>query len=217
MTLASRLAALARELEVASRQRGTGVASLLADAVRLRRLNGYGPREAIADGLLELGAPRDRLAQLLPKHRMVRLQERTSPIWYYQLTEDKVVFDAYCRVVGLPVPRLLAVLERPNGWTGDGRPLAGVAEWARFLEREAPAELLCKPADGALGSGVRIFTREGAGFRGASDQVLSPEGLYLELSAGGRRLLLQERLRGHRSSSGSAARRLCRRCASSRS
>ncbi|MGE5126917.1 MAG: sugar-transfer associated ATP-grasp domain-containing protein, partial [Betaproteobacteria bacterium] len=179
--LTRRALALSEELSAAARQYGTSLVRLAARSALLRWQRGYGPREALFEGLLDPALPRERWALAVPKHRMMHLQKRFNPREHLVLTEDKVLFDAYCRRLGLPVPRTLAVLRRPSGWKTDGTPLSAVAEWTAFFERELPAEFVVKPADGFWGLGVRAFAREGDGVRESSGRVFSAAELAAEL------------------------------------
>lgn len=198
--LTQRTLALREDLRAAARQYDSSVVRLAARSALLRWQRGYGPREALGEGLLDPALPRERWALAVPKHRMMHLQKRFNPDAHLVLTEDKVVFDAYCRRLELPVPRTLAVLGRPSGWKTDGTPLSAAAEWAAFFERELPAEFVVKPADGFWGLGVRAFARKGDGFEESSGRVFSAAELAGELVAaapGKRTLVLQERLHNH--------------------
>jgi hypothetical protein len=199
--LTLRTLALREELRTAARQYGSSLVRLAARTALLRWQRGFGPREALFEGLLDPALPRERWALAIPKHRLLHLQKPFNPSQHLVLTEDKVLFDAYCRRLELPVPRTLAVLRRPSGWKTDGRPLSALADWAAFFERELPAEFVAKPADGFWGLGVRAFDREGDGFREAAGRVFSAAELAAELVAaapGTRPLVLQERLHNHR-------------------
>ncbi len=81
-------------------------------------------------------------------HARRRLQRAVQPSRYRVLFDDKEICDRLCRQVGLPVPRLLAVL----------RPGADAA--SRIAEALSVAGLrqaLLKPVDGAKGVGVRLI------------------------------------------------------------
>ncbi len=199
--LTRRALALLRELRIGAHQYDTSVLRLVLDSTRLRRRRGYGPREALAEGLLHPAVSRERWARAVPKRRLVHFQKHFNPSGFDVLTEDKVVFDAYCRRVDLPVPPTFAVLWHPSGWKTDGTPLHGADEWVPFFKRDAPDEFLVKPADGFYGRGVRVFAREGGAFRESSGRVFSAAELHAELLSPRPyyypKLVLQERLRNH--------------------
>lgn len=152
---------LVADLGAAVRFYRTDWITLLRRLALLRSRGGFRPREALQDGLLDPRLSESALAATISKAALVRLQARVNPDRFDCLTEDKAIFYAYCQGLGLPVPRLLGVASRPAGFTAEGGPLCGPADWRAFLAG-LPSEFVVKPSRGAYGWGVEIFRREGA-------------------------------------------------------
>lgn len=155
---------------------------------------GITPREALRAGLADPRIPRDQLMSCISKTALVHLQRRVNPDHLYLETGDKQQFDARCRSMGLPVPRLLAV------FAGDAECPAGYEGWDTFFLHGLPDTFVIKPARGGYGEGVRVVTRRGETFHdGAGGGAWSATGLYYLLRSGTRhrRFLIQERLASH--------------------
>jgi hypothetical protein len=90
---------------------------------------------------------------------------------------DKSVFYAFCSAASLPIPKLLAVFDRPIGWAADGRPLKSRDEWLEFLQ-SLPEDFIVKPAMGLQGRGVTAFRRDAHEFVDHDRQRFTDSTLY---------------------------------------
>jgi len=165
---------------------------------RLYRYHDYRPRQAHHEGLSNPALGKDRLGAVISKHRLMALQDRLNPTSHICMTADKAVFYVHARALGLPVPRLYGVVDRPAGWTAEGIPLRGDGEWERFLSA-LEGEIIVKPAQGMYGRGIRAYRRVEGGFEDSqSSQVLTASSVAKSLlSDPARRLVVQQRLRNH--------------------
>ena len=93
------------------------------------------------------------------------------------LISDKAVFYAYCKSLGIPMPRLLAVFDLPIGWTGAGELLSSPEEWIGFID-SLPHDFIVKPALGLMGGGVTAFRRAHAEYSDQTGRTLSAHELY---------------------------------------
>ncbi len=174
--------------------------ALARHGVHLLRDRGFTLDEAFTLGLLDPDLGADRLDDQVSKRRLVREQARLNPneIWY--LTEDKGVFYRHAEALGLPVPRLYAILcESGPAWTHTGEILTSPDDWGRFLETGAPEEFVVKPARGYYGLGVRLVTRRGDRLEIAGRGPVGAAELCRELVADRQFhiFVVQERLRDH--------------------
>lgn len=196
--------AVARTAEIARTTRaehGTGPVRTAARAAGLARRGGFTLEESFTMGLLDPSRAHEA-ADLVSKRRAIALQAGLNPYELRALTEDKVVFSRYTEALGLPVPRLLAILPQSGGgWAaGDPRPLPGREKWARYLAVDAPETFVVKPSRGYHGLGVRLVTRrpdgdlevEGTGTTTAAalaDALMRDRQFHV--------WIVQERLRNH--------------------
>lgn len=196
--LGSRLQRAAIDFLAAKRMYGVGYSRLFLHLVRLARWHGFRPREAHRDGLSNPGLTREHLLGTIPKRRLLRLQVRVNAPELEGLTEDKAVFYAFCRGVGLPIPTLYAVVDGASGWRADGTPLLDAAAWEACLE-ELSGGIFVKPARGVYGRGVRAYERTPGGFKNdPSGAIETPSSLVASLQSDPwQRLVVQRRLRNH--------------------
>jgi hypothetical protein len=87
-----------------------------------------------------------------------RFFNRLNPPSYTAVTEDKIVFHRYAESLGLPVPKLYAVvgLSDPGGTTLHLRDAAELVAWLRETQLE---NFVVKPALGVKGYGVLSIGR----------------------------------------------------------
>jgi len=168
-------------------------------AIVLRLRYGLGPDEAVDTGLINPDLSPDEDPGAIGRWRLTRHQYRFSPRPWECLSADKAVFYAYCKALGLPVPKLYAVLDKDAGWTASGKLISERAEWERFFENDLPQEFIIKPALGARGRGVNLYRRAGASFQDLSGQTFSAASLYerLRTDSAYTRFVIQERLFNH--------------------
>ena len=174
-----------------------GTARRAADLVARR---GFTLDEAFTLGLLEPSRTAAELDDHVSKRRMIGLQASLNPNEFWYLTEDKAIFYRLAESLGLPVPRLHAILcQSGPGWTRTGDVLGAPGDWARFLESGAPDEFVVKPARGYHGHGVRLVRRRGSMLDVAGSGPTTAADLCRELVADRRFHIhvVQERLRDH--------------------
>lgn len=183
-------------LPTAAAAHGTSIPRALARVWRLNRRFGFAPGEAVGCGLIARDSP--AVPRMLAKRETLRIQRRINPVAMEPVTEDKVVFDAFCRAAGLPVPRVVGVLQRDGlGYMeGHDGPL-GIPRWHEALGR-LDGEFVIKPVHGSHGTDVRsVVSREGC-FRDLVGGDTSPRALADALAARPvHAWLVQERLRNH--------------------
>jgi hypothetical protein len=76
------------------------------------------------------------------------------------LVGERAVFSLFCSAMGLPVPRLLAVVDRRGGGrSATGRPLRGPADWRAFLADDVPPEIVVRPS-ARPGAAPRVLARD---------------------------------------------------------
>jgi len=168
-------------------------------AVVLFSRYGFAPDETLESGFVDPRFSPIKDAGYIGKRRLMRHQRRFNPIQWECLVEDKVVFDAFCRGMDLPVPELYAVFDKGTGWSASHKVMNERAEWERFFEENLPQEFLIKPALGVYGRGINLYQRDGGAFRDFSGQVFSATSLYerLRSNSGYSKFLIQQRLRNH--------------------
>jgi hypothetical protein len=81
--------------------------------------------------------------------------ELFNPPAYRFFTEDKVIFKRYMSAVGIPVPRLLGVID-PEGSAATGEPLRTDDDVRAWLKEGRIAHAVFKPRLGSHGTGVLI-------------------------------------------------------------
>lgn len=194
------MARAVREFRAAAKRHHVKHAVLLRHLVFLYRQRGFRPLEAYRCGVSDPALSLERLEAAISKRALIRLQRRLNPAQLEPLTEDKSLFYPYCQGLGLPVPELHAILDRPAGVTASGEPLASRGDWLRLVHERLPAEFVVKPAEGVYGWGVRVYRRCGDALEdAASGEPVDPAALYDDLQSDPsfRRFVVQQRLRGH--------------------
>jgi Sugar-transfer associated ATP-grasp len=186
-------------LRKAAQRYGMSSVSFALRAGRMHLRHGYSFREALSSGVLDPAVPPAVIAGCVSRKELFKHQDRHNRLSWMCLTEDKAVFYAYCKALGLPIIAPHAIFDRPCGWTGTGATLDARHDWERFFEDELPEEFVTKPALGSHGEGVRIYRRSAGGFLEASGELLSSGTLYGRLAGDRRftRFVIQRRLRNH--------------------
>lgn len=188
---------LARWSALAVRAHGGG---RLAAIRRLRflRRRGFLFEEAVRDGMLDPAIPDRALRGYAPRHLALIAQRAVNPTTFTDLTTEKALFYRYCAAVGLPTPRLLAIVHRTTaGWGVGDRVLACAADLADVL-RENRGDVVVKPSDGGKGVNVRVLHRRD-GLLVDAHGSHTPEDLWDVLRADPDHacFVVQERLRNH--------------------
>lgn len=169
-------------------------------AIRLCREKGFSPKEAFRLGLFDPNLSVAELSKCTSRKKMTEVQESLNPISWTLLAKDKSLFYRYCMALGIPVPELYAVFYRGTaGWSPSCLVLNSRDEWKRFFDVELPAEFVIKPAQGAFGRGVNLFSRAGKEFVDASARSYKAAELYDIMLSDSRYdgFVIQERLKNH--------------------
>jgi len=203
----------------------------LARFVRLYRRD-FSPHEIEYYDLLDPAFSDELLEHVLSRQELIELDKRYVVGSYLCLTSDKTVFYSVCRAAGLPIPELIAVFDRPRGWTCDGATPQTPEEWYEVFAR-LPEHFVIKPALGLQGFGFAAYHRDGDRFLGNDGRprtsvelhddllAIGKQNLFaggyshhsLRLRDGSHKVILQERLRPHREiaeMTGSSALSTCR-------
>jgi hypothetical protein len=183
----------------AARRFNVSSAVIWKRAIVLCGRSGLALDEAIGSGLVDPNVSLDERAGWIGKRRLTRYQRRMNPRQWECLVEDKAIFYPYCTTLGLPVPKLYAVLDKRIGWTASGKLISEPADWIHFFENNLPKEFIIKPALGVYGRGIDLLRRCGALFQDWSGQSLSATSLYERLQNNSvyNRFVIQERVVNH--------------------
>jgi hypothetical protein len=197
-------AARLRELVGASRaaSRAYGVSPVWAarTALRMRRLNGFAPSEALRDGILDPRIDEPTRERYIGRAMRRPAQDRLNPVSLEPFTEQKIVFYDYCAALGIPVPELYGTAGRAGGWSRiSGRAIPDRRAFGAFVRDELPGEFVVKPAFGHEGLGIRVLERAGDAVVGSDGRRVAPEALHDALREDPEfdLHLVQARLRNH--------------------
>ncbi len=197
---AARGARTAEIVRMSARESGTALPQTAARAAGLIRRRGFTLEEAFTLGLLDPRCPDEVVAGAVSKREMIREQARLNPNEFWYLTEDKAVFYRHAEALGLPVPRLYAILcESGPGWSYTGAQLAEAADWDDLFQKGLPESFVIKPARGYHGLDVRVIERHGDRLTELGVGEITPSELRRQL-VDGRQFhvhLAQERLFNH--------------------
>jgi hypothetical protein len=166
--------------------------------LRLLRRRGFLYEEAVRRGMLDPAIGRSELLGYGSRHVALITQRAVNPATFEDLTTQKAIFYRYCAALGLPTPRLLAIIDDTTaGWGAGDRVLADADDFAALVA-ENPVDIVVKPSDGGKGVAVRVFRNEGGRLVDAAG-AYSPQGLWHELRAhpDHRCFVVQERVRNH--------------------
>jgi len=169
-------------------------------ALRLCYREQFSPKEAYQLGLFDPKLSPGQLSKYISKKKRINLQLSLNPISWNVLTRDKGIFYRYCMALGIPIPKLYAIFFRTNaGWSCNGAILKSRSDWEKFLDTQLPTEFVIKPAKGARGKEVNIFSRTKDGFIDAFGKTYRAADIYdTMLSAHNYdSFVIQERLKNH--------------------
>jgi hypothetical protein len=197
--LGQRIRRLTDHLGVTSSRSGLGRLAVAARLAGVWRRTGIRPGEALALGLGDPAVSDETLSACLSKVEMVALQDALNPTELTCLTEDKSVFYPLCQALHIPVPATLAIVTPGGGWVAGGRPLTGREAWAGHFAEALPATFVSKPARGAYGDAVTVWSRVEGGFADHRGRVHSAAELHHALAShpAHRCFVVQERLADH--------------------
>jgi hypothetical protein len=198
-SFAARLRRFERLSRTASQRYAVSRFDLAMRLLRVYRSCGIRPVEALETGLGDPSVPDEALAGCFSKGQFLELQDRLNPRDLICLTEDKAIFYALCTGLGVPVPKLFAVIGPGGGWTADGVPLAGRAASLRHMSEALPDEFVIKPATGVYGAHVAVLRRADGGYVDHTGRVQSAIELCdkMFMHPTYNRFIVQERLKNH--------------------
>ena len=181
----------------ASRRYKTGAWKVVAHLLNVYRMTGCRPSEAHRDGLSDPATPAERLAGTIAKAGLLALQLRLNPSSHRVLAMDKAVFYLLCEGLGLPVPRLYAVIDPDR--RNPGGEVLGTRVSVHALLQRVDGDIIVKPARGVYGHGISAYSRTPMGFLDRrSGEMLTVDSLASSLGANRTdRVIVQERLRNH--------------------
>ena len=195
---------------------GADYATLVRRFIHLYRNRRFSPYEIYFNDLLNPRISNEALENYLSREEVIAFESKNVLNTYLCVTSDKAVFYSLCLAAIVRIPKLLAVFDRPAGWTPDGRILSSESDWCALLE-SLPRAFVVKPALGLLGRGVTAFCREGDDFLDHKAQRRTRVELYellcnakeqnlftgsfshhsLKLPKGSHKTIIQERLYAH--------------------
>jgi hypothetical protein len=189
--------ALARISGTAVRAHGGG---RLRTVIRLRRLRrrAFEFDEALADGLLDPAIGDAALEGYVSRHVAHDVEGRVNPEAFAALTAEKALFYRHCEAIGLPVPRLVAVVDRRTaGWGVGDRVLRDEDDFAAVIDG-VDGDLVVKPSDSGTGTGLRVVERRGKLLVDA-EGAITPQELWRALREQSEFacFVVQERIRNH--------------------
>jgi hypothetical protein len=197
--LGQRIRRLTGHLGATARRSGLGRLAVAARLAGVWRRTGIRPGEALALGLGDPAVSDETLSACLSKVEMVALQDALNPTELTCLTEDKSVFYPLCQALRIPVPATLAIVSPAGGWVAGGSPLSDREAWARHFADAFPATFVSKPARGAYGDAVTVWTRVEGGFSDHRGRLHTAAELHHALVSHPthRCFVVQERLENH--------------------
>lgn len=191
------LAALIRVSRTAARAYGAHPVPIARRLRWLRRSEGFEFDEALGLGLLDPAMSHATCAGFVSRHVNMSAQRRLNGHDMPPIVGEKLVFQRFCEGIGVPVPRLVAVIDRVGGsWISPGRALPLGDLGADAL----PPSFVVKPSGGYEGFGVLLLER------GEGDRLVHHDGrstTFAELVAELRAhpefdaWIIQERVRNH--------------------
>lgn len=200
----------------ASARFGLGYLPLIRRYFHLYRRRRFSPFEIQFNDLLNPRISDEALQCHMSKEEMLAFDDKHALDAYWCATSDKAIFYSLCMAAGIPIPRLLAVFDRPEGWGPDGQVLRARSDWCAFLQ-SLPQDFIVKPAFGLLGKGVNAFHRDATEFLDYQGRRRTDDELYeflcserdlnlftsgyshhsLNLPHGSHKTIIQERLYAH--------------------
>jgi hypothetical protein len=195
-----RVLRISRLLRGAASRYRTSLPATAWHAVRVVYGRGFRLSEASFLGMLDPRLPESAFRVHVSRRDMRAIQDRLNPEEFRPLT-DKALFYRYCDELGIPTPKLYAlVLEPGTGWRPAGGPLQTLADWTTFLRDDLPEEFVVKPSRLNGGDGIHVFLRDGEGFFDIEAGRSYSVGAFLDdlfPRARADTLIVQERVRNH--------------------
>lgn len=170
-------------------------------ALRLCCLQHFTPKEAFNIGLLNPNLHKCQLKKYASRKNWTKLQQTLNPQQWEPILKNKSIFYRYCMALDIPIPKLYAVFfKNAAGWTCNGTILKNRNDWEEFLKTQLPQEFVIKPARGALGRDIQIFTRTKNSFTDAFQNPKLPNDIYNEMLKNQRydNFIIQQKLKNHR-------------------
>ncbi len=184
---------------IASRKYDTSFYSIVKKFYQLYSFGQFAPVENFSWGMLNPRLSTKDLDQFISKERLLKFQGTLNPDSATTLTEDKRKFYPRCVDLGLPVPRLFAVVEDGVGMSATGRVLRTPADWQEELFCDQFGSFVMKPAHGVYGRDIAVLTYDGTCLRGSNGVLYTPDSFheFLQSSTVYRDSVIQARIENH--------------------
>ncbi len=193
-----RLPEMASQILGAARHHDTPAAWAFARFANLYFRGRFSPTEIFLLGLLDGALGSADLARFVSKQKMLEAQLSVNPREFFDRTEDKLCFAAYCARHGLPTPRILATIGPVLPPSQSVEHLQGPADLARFLQKPGVSQAILKPTHGVHGQGILRLHHNQRGVCDGTGRVLSARDIEVHFqSAGYQSWILQELLLPH--------------------
>jgi hypothetical protein len=179
---------------------GTSYLRVFLYSFRLCHQRRFSPDEAFRLGLFNPDLSNDELSKYISRKKLTKIQEAINPISWASLLKDKGIFYRYCMALGVPIPKLYAIfLKKVAGWSCGSPVLTSREDWKKLFDCQLPEAFIVKPAQGAYGEGLNIFSRSNKRFIDASGQAYESVDLYDALLSNPQHesFIIQEQLNNH--------------------
>jgi hypothetical protein len=147
-----------RNSQTAATKCGRSVIAIVWEFFRLRLTTGLSRQEYfVYEFYFGKSAEEQRSYVRSQPRRIVKVWERLNPRSYWPIFNDKYLFDAAARALGLPVPHDVGFFDPQFGRTTCGRSLRSATDLASWLSDARPSGLVVKPVNGIQGKMVLVF------------------------------------------------------------
>lgn len=189
-------------------KQGFSVKSLLGNLIRYKELWYLHEMEVDEFFLYRLWRrelTEERYKSFIGWRRHIRSLVALNPIQYRCLTENKLIFYAFCQSHGLPTPEILGIYDPYLPNLKGFEVVKSLGELKRFLAVKRITECVLKPAEGTRGQSVLVlkFSEKEGKFHRLSGEKIDDESVSKALSEYNYRgisqstFLIQKRLRPH--------------------
>lgn len=169
-------------------------------ALRLYLKKGFNPKEVFSLGLFNSKIDENELNKHTSFSNMVRVLNPLNPSSWQYLVGNKDLFYKYCQSINLPVPKLLAIINKNASSMSCSRIIIKNSEdWVNFIKEGLPDEFVIKPSKGAWGECINIYKKTNSGVVDGFGNLQSEEDIYINAinNTNYDSFIVQERLKIH--------------------